>query len=262
MKMIKTLFFLCFLSVFGGVFGSAFGEETKDIAQLIQEVQMREGAVTGARLLREKILITQELQKIINSGRRSSEDFEFTIIPLDELDVWATPLVTDPLKKKLQAKGILDEEGKRIGDKRDASGEITDSFEKRVRSFVESELALPDEEALGNMTYDEIMEMMDLRDEAYRSAMADAYSLSLLAQFHLADFNEKILTPFRDRLESSEDLMDRVRKNTWAVLGLASQINMSNIRSASGVSLIASEMMAKESVLDRVKRYEEEKKKK
>ena len=90
---------------------------------------------------------------------------------------------------------------------------------------------------------------------AYVSATADAYAISLLAQYRLADFDEVILTPFREDLEASEDLMDRFRKNTWAILGLMSQINMSNIRSASNLSMLATTAMRSMEMSGRVESY-------
>ena len=287
MKVFK--FFLVFSLILNTAFGAISGEvETYDIAALIQEVKMREGYVTGARLLREMILVTEELHKIINSAGPSSSldkgsskssgkgsspsekgssranvDLDFTIIPLDELQEWATPLVTAPLKDRLIAAGVLKGKGDqyyRVGNSENKTGSKTPI--EKMREFAKKELFPPEEDdAFSKLKYNEILDIIELRNEAYKSALADAYSLSLMAQFRLAEFNEKILEPFKTKLDSSEDLMDRVRKNTWAILGLASQINMSNIRSASGISVLASDLMTQDKIMERKRRLVEEEEK-
>lgn len=251
-----------------------------DPAVLIKQMKNLENSVGAARLLKEMDLVIKELHSIINvetapeiedptqpnnnnfgnskketatlprKKRNKDIELEMTIIPEDELNQWAKPLLTKKIKKTMEEYGIVN-----------AKGEINyrnSDVVKKTREFV-SDFLIPPEIKSNNdaiFTSDKQKELKEYIANAHISASADAYAISLLAQYRLANFDEVILTPFREDLEASEDLMDRFRKNTWAILGLMSQMNLSNIRSAANLSLQATQAMKKLDVSGRIKTYQ------
>lgn len=284
--LLKSLFiFGCFVLVGRASYSAVTsGCNVTDPAVLIQQVKSLENSVSAARLLKEMDLIIKELHAIINVetapeiedssqgngnglGRKNQEEqkprktrnrdieLEMTIIPLDELQEWAKPLLTKKLKEKMKEYDVVDGDGKiKYSD---------DDIVENARTFTQ-EVLLPikienEETLLQASSVTAQKERAEYVRNAYVSAGADAYAISLLAQYRLADFDEVILTPFREDLEAAEDLMDRFRKNTWAILGLMSQINMSNIRAASNLSLLTTEAMVGMMDSDRVKRYQAKK---
>jgi len=260
-----------------------------DPAVLIQQIKSRENSVSAARLLREIDFIIKELHAVINietapeiedttqqgnsgfsSGwgnkkepkprkkRNRDIELEMTIIPIEELQEWAKPLLTEKLKDKMEEYEVVDSDGNIQYNDED--------IVEKARTFAE-EVLIPikitnDETLKQASNVSALNERREMIQNAYTSAAADAYAIGLLAQYRLADFDEVILTPFRQDLEASEDLMDRFRKNTWAILGLMSQINMSNIRSASALSLLTAGTLANIQDTERVKRYQAKKERK
>ncbi|MBQ4084658.1 MAG: hypothetical protein IJC30_03275 [Alphaproteobacteria bacterium] len=257
-----------------------------DPAVLIQQIKSRENSVSAARLLREIDFIIKELHAVINietapeiedttqqgnsgffSGwgnkkepkprkkRNRDIELEMTIIPIEELQEWAKPLLTKKLKDKMEEYEVVDSDGNIQYNDED--------IVEKARTFTR-EVLIPikitnEETLLQASNVSAQNERREMIQNAYISAAADAYAIGLLAQYRLADFDEVILTPFRQDLEASEDLMDRFRKNTWAILGLMSQINMSNIRSASNLSLLATGTLATIQDSERVRRYQAKK---
>ncbi|MBO7332624.1 MAG: hypothetical protein J6U64_03040 [Alphaproteobacteria bacterium] len=254
-----------------------------DPAVLIQQIKSRENSVSAARLLREIDFIIKELHAVINietapeiedttqqgnsgvsSGwgnkkepkprkkRNRDIELEMTIIPIEELQEWAKPLLTKKLKDEMEEYEVVDSDGNIQYNDED--------IVEKARTFTR-EVLIPikitnKETLLQASNVSAQNKRREMIQNAYTSAAADAYAIGLLAQYRLADFDEVILTPFRQDLEASEDLMDRFRKNTWAILGLMSQINMSNIRSASNLSLLATGTLANIQDSERVRRYQ------
>ena len=254
-----------------------------DPAVLIQQIKSRENSVSAARLLREIDFIIKELHAVINietapeiedttqqgnsgvsSGwgnkkepkprkkRNRDIELEMTIIPIEELQEWAKPLLTKKLKDEMEEYEVVDSDGNIQYNDED--------IVEKARTFTR-EVLIPikitnKETLLQASNVSAQNKRREMIQNAYTSAAADAYAIGLLAQYRLADFDEVILTPFRQDLEASEDLMDRFRKNTWAILGLMSQINMSNIRSTSNLSLLATGTLANIQDSERVRRYQ------
>ncbi|MBQ4084659.1 MAG: hypothetical protein IJC30_03280 [Alphaproteobacteria bacterium] len=171
-------------------------------------------------------------------------EMQFGVIYGEVLKKWAKPILSEDLQDALEEADVLDGDG---------NLKESDSQIKKVRDFVMTEL-LPFK-TKGNdyvplegekVTKEKLDAMNNLRLEVLKNAVADAYSLSITSQYQMANFNQSILLPFKEELETSEDLQQRIKKNTWIILALFSQINLDNILSVSATRVQASSILDKQ----------------
>lgn len=184
-------------------------------------------------------------------------EMQFGVIYGEVLKKWAKPILSEDLQKALEKANVLDGDG----NLKDGSG----SQIGKTRDFVMTKL-LPFEVKSGDyvplegerITTVFLEETNNLRMEVLKNAVADAYSLSVTAQYQMANFNQSILLPFKEELETSEDLQQRIKRNTWIILALFSQINLDNILSVSATRVQAASLLSKQNKDFNEKKAEDE----
>ena len=227
--------------------------DSKKVMKEIKKVQAGESANGYLKKLAKSIRefyravgdpSEEETESEYTESETDYGEMQFGVIYGEVLKKWAKPILSEDLQDALGDADVLDEDG---------NLKESDSQIKKVRDFVMTEL-LPFKTD-GNdyvpldgekITKEKLETMNNLRLEVLKNAVADAYSLSITSQYQMANFNQSILLPFKEELETSEDLQQRIKKNTWIILALFSQINLDNILSVSATRVQASSILDKQ----------------
>lgn len=178
----------------------------------------------------------QEAEKKDASIKRLVKEYQMGIIPQNEFTGWVKPIL---LKRLQTAMAGEDKKECEKGELITKNGTLcTDVGIKDFRKFVMTQFFPIDEKGEPfSPTEPQIAAMLKLRIAALKTAVADAYSLSMTAQHKLSAFNEVVIVPFKEELETSEDLEQRIKKNTLIILTLFSQVNLDNILANSGMGV-------------------------
>lgn len=262
-KRVAALLFLVICTFFCVTEVLAF-TKTADNAKLMKEIKKVQASTAVKSHIKDLVRSVREFYRAVGNPAEDEEteteentetetdygEMQFGAIYGDVLKSWAKPIISETLKKTLVEAEILDKDGN-----------LKDTGESQIektRDFVMTKLLpfkIETSQNGGNeyvplnpnkgdaLTVEVLDNMRELRLEVYKNAIADAYSLSLTSQYQLANFNQSILLPFKMELETSEDLQQRIKKNTWIVLALFSQINLDNILSVSGTRVQASSLL-------------------